>query len=512
MTIVNLINSKDTLTAIFAIALLDVLVKNCGYPFHLQISRKEFLNELVKRFPERPPMRYSRVQKLILGAIEEWNQTLCKTSRHKEDLGFIRDMHRLLTYKGYIFPEVKPEDASVLNPSDNLKSIEEVQKEEQIAHAAKLQELVRRGRPQDLKEANKLMKIMAGFKDDTLVESRAKVAEDLDRLRRKADIFTEMLSQSERAGTLDTSDETLVDLFSALKVAQPKIQKIITEEHDDDAAVQDLLKLNDSVNLLIEKYNLLKSGDIANASNIKVGSTGSSVQQQFSLIDFDDDDTTATPEPQRAVDDLLGDLNSLSFNNPPPTNYGHGGDITLGTTSPPPPSLGKQQSSGPNYDIFAQLSQPAPSQQTASTSSNFDLLADFGSSASQQLAPQQQQFNTQVHSSQRFVVNESQNVKIEIEVVRESAKTVRAKALFSNMKPSAVSNVQFLVAVPKSIQLRLEAQSGSFIPSFGKDSVTQVFRLDSATQGTPLKIKWKLNYSVNGTPIEETSTYTLPQV
>jgi hypothetical protein len=103
---------------LLALALLDICVKNCGYPFHLQISTKEFLNELVRRFPERPPMRPSRVQHRILESIEEWRQTICQTSRYKEDLGHIRDMHRLLLYKGYMFPEIRHEDAAVLNPSD----------------------------------------------------------------------------------------------------------------------------------------------------------------------------------------------------------------------------------------------------------------------------------------------------------------------------------------------------------------------------------------------------------
>ena len=98
--------------------LLDICVKNCGYPFHLQISTKEFLNELVRRFPERPPVHPTRVQSRILELIEEWRQTICQTSRYKEDLGFVRDMHRLLSYKGYMFPEVRKEDAAVLNPSD----------------------------------------------------------------------------------------------------------------------------------------------------------------------------------------------------------------------------------------------------------------------------------------------------------------------------------------------------------------------------------------------------------
>lgn len=65
-------------------------------------------------------MRASRVQQKILEAIEEWRQTICETSRYKEDLGFIRDMHRLLSYKGYVFPKVRREDAAVLNPSDVL--------------------------------------------------------------------------------------------------------------------------------------------------------------------------------------------------------------------------------------------------------------------------------------------------------------------------------------------------------------------------------------------------------
>ena len=73
---------------------------------------------MVRRFPERPPLRPSRVQMKILAAIEEWTQTICKTSKYKEDLGFIRDMHRLLSYKRYVFPEVRKEDAAVLNPSD----------------------------------------------------------------------------------------------------------------------------------------------------------------------------------------------------------------------------------------------------------------------------------------------------------------------------------------------------------------------------------------------------------
>jgi hypothetical protein len=49
--------------------------------------------------------------------IQEWYLTMCKTSRYKEDLVHIKDMHRLLSFKGYRFPQVKNDSASVLNPT-----------------------------------------------------------------------------------------------------------------------------------------------------------------------------------------------------------------------------------------------------------------------------------------------------------------------------------------------------------------------------------------------------------
>ena len=149
------------------------------------------------------------MQNKILELIEEWRLTICQTSRYKEDLGFIRDMHRLLSYKGYMFPEIRKEDAAVLNPSDvriggaaveitltgeqNLRSAEEMEEEEREAQSAKLQELIRRGGPQDLQEANKLMKVMAGYDTRNKTDWRAKAAEEVSRIQQKARILEEML-------------------------------------------------------------------------------------------------------------------------------------------------------------------------------------------------------------------------------------------------------------------------------------------------------------------------------
>ncbi|KAL2013992.1 hypothetical protein VTN00DRAFT_1517 [Thermoascus crustaceus] len=380
ITIVHLINSRNQNVSLLALALLDICVKNCGYPFHLQISTKEFLNELVRRFPERPPLRPSRVQHRILESIEEWRQTICQTSRYKEDLGFIRDMHRLLLYKGYTFPEIRHEDAAVLNPSDNLRSAEEMEEEERAAQSAKLQELIRRGGPEDLQEANRLMKIMAGYDTRHKTDYRAKAAEEVAKVQQKAKILEEML-QSIKPGDKIAEGDVFEELANALQSAHPKIQKMCEEESDDAEAVRKLLEINDSIHRTIERYKLVKKGDFDGASRIPKGTLGTSTgvsktaNNELSLIDFDPEPSSngnasasaPAPAPQ-GTSSLENDLLGLSFQDQP---QAPSGSVSLGfntsmppSSSPTPPIQQQPAAVKPNYDILSSLSSSRASSQT----------------------------------------------------------------------------------------------------------------------------------------------------
>jgi ADP-ribosylation factor-binding protein GGA len=103
MAAVRMVNHRNPHVSILALALIDSLVQSCGYPVHLQVATKEFLNELVRRFPERPPPFPGPVMQRILELIHSWKEGICSASRWKEDLGNIRDMHRLLSFKGRQF-------------------------------------------------------------------------------------------------------------------------------------------------------------------------------------------------------------------------------------------------------------------------------------------------------------------------------------------------------------------------------------------------------------------------
>lgn len=528
ISVVKLVNSRDPQVSELALTLLDYLVKNCGYPVHLQISRKEFLNELVKRFPERPPPAYSRVQRLILGTLAEWVQTICKTARYKDDLTYIKDMYRLLRSKGYDFPAVKREDAAVLNPSDNLKSIEELQQEERLFQSAKLQELIRRGRPQDLKEANDLMKIMSGFKEDeALEETKQKVYEDLEKLSRKIDILNEMLNNATNSGTLNPNDDTLQELISTIKVSQPRVQKIIQEEEGSDK-VSSLLVLNDKINSTLVKVAQLKGEDIGKLQQ-SLASSSNKPSESMNLIDFgDDDDISGTPtEPSTALqpttndamNDLLGDLGGLSFDNSKSSNNGNSqfGIGAINLLGSPEPQSNKQL---PTHDILSGFSSPSPSQQQ---SLPFSPVSASTQTQSSNTTPQLDPFgfnftsptpttisSTNNISSSSLPLFSDSNISVEYTITSKQPE-FDALFQFSNKSSNPLVNIQLSLAVTKSFELLLQPPSSINLSPNAKNGIKQNATIKSKS-GEPfnaVKLKYKLSYSNYGTPVEASGVVTI---
>lgn len=208
----------------------------------------------------------------------------------------------------------------------NLKSAEEMEEEEREAQSAKLQELIRRGAPEDLQEANRLMKIMAGYDTRSKVDYRAKAAEDVSKIQAKAKLLEERL-EGFKAGDSMTDGDVFEELASALQSAQPKIQKMCEEESDDHEAVARLLEINDSIHRTVERYKLMKKGDLEGASKIARGehvasqAAVKSAAQELNLIDFDGEPdangpsgngsagpaaTASQSQPGGLEDDLLG--------------------------------------------------------------------------------------------------------------------------------------------------------------------------------------------------------------
>ncbi|SPO24870.1 related to GGA2 - Arf-binding protein [Ustilago trichophora] len=333
---VRKINSRNPHVGMLGLSLLDILVKNCGYPLHLQIATKEFLNEMVKRFPERPPVFPTPVQSKILELIHEWKLTLCVTSKHREDLVHIRDMHRLLTYKGYRFPNVDSRAASVMNSDNNLKSPEELEEEDRAAQGAKLQELIRRGTPKDLAQAQELMKIMSGAEPENKPDYSKQTRRELDKVQSRAILLNDMLNNA-KEGEKFVQGDAYDQIASHLRSVQPRIQKWIGDVEEGEEGAGDnmdrLLLVNDLINQVVERYKQFTKGNFGAEVVIdpsidpkKGGADAVPTAKISDLISFDDEPKAEASaagknggNKEAGSGSIMDDFASLTFDDAPST-------------------------------------------------------------------------------------------------------------------------------------------------------------------------------------------------
>jgi ADP-ribosylation factor-binding protein GGA len=93
-----------------------------------------------------------------------------------------------------------------------------MEEEEKAAQSAKLQELIRRGSPEDLQEANRLMKVMAGYDTKHKTDYRAKAAEEVGKIQQKARLLEERLQEFKQGDKIAEGDVFEVSYVNLSKV------------------------------------------------------------------------------------------------------------------------------------------------------------------------------------------------------------------------------------------------------------------------------------------------------
>jgi len=194
-----------------------------------------------------------------------------------------------------------------------LKTAEELENEDREAQSAKLQELIRRGTPRDLAQAQELMKVLAGANPDAKPDYRTQALTELNKLESKVILLNEMLdnvdvARGERFAQGDVYDQ----VASILSAARPKIQGWISNAQEDDPESLDtFLQINDQINTVLNRYDSFKKGDYVAASNpipSELSNAASGTQNDLSLIDFDDSPPSA---PSGSGASTINELESL---------------------------------------------------------------------------------------------------------------------------------------------------------------------------------------------------------
>ncbi|KAI8642095.1 hypothetical protein BD408DRAFT_482993 [Parasitella parasitica] len=514
LAIVRLVNSTKVHQAMLALTLLDNCVKNCGYPFHLQIASKEFLNNLVRRFPERPPARYAPnpvqsapenqwnhfdyvppqqflsnpVMDRILYLIKEWKIALAELSRYKEDMAHIKDMYRLLKFKGYQFPELRDSSIAALAPTETLKSAHELEEEDRVAKSAKLQELIRRGRPQDLVEANKLMKIMTGYDQKHQTNFKEKFVEELHKIQNKACLLYEMLDNMKQGDVIEEAG-TIEELKNACQSALPKIKNMLKDVEDAEK-IERLNEVNSIIKGVVLKYQDVKHGrydteyDISGKFKSESNSLSdkSAPRQPISLIDLDDafENTSSSSSPslptsgtttaKNALDDLV-DM------------FGEKATVDTSTSS---------------TDAFDMLSQTVQSSLTPPSGSNLSNL------------------NTNIdttfnhHSDQEQAKKSTNLINKNGLVIQLKAYSVgevwKLKACYSNKSTAPMDKMTLSLAAPKSMHLKMSPVSSNSVPPKSENAVTQAISIENPKK-EHLRLKYKVTYEQFGVEMEQSGVY-----
>ncbi|CAO0796871.1 unnamed protein product [Mucor circinelloides] len=524
--IVRLVNSTKVNQAMLALTLLDNCVKNCGYPFHLQIASKEFLNNLVRRFPERPPARYAPnpvqsapenqwnhfdfvpaqpcianpVIDRILYLIKEWKVALTELSRYKEDMGHIKDMYRLLKFKGYQFPELRDSSIAALAPTETLKSAHELEEEDRLAKSAKLQELIRRGRPQDLVEANKLMKIMTGYDQKHQTNFKEKFAEELHKIQNKARLLYEMLDNMKEGDVIE-EEGTMEELKNACESALPKIKNMLQDEQDD-GKIDELNEVKSIIKGVVLKYQDIKHGrydteyDISGKFKSETSSLSdkNAPRQAISLIDLDDafDNTSSSSSPSAAPSSSKNALDELA------DIFGEKTTVSSASTT------AAQQSMDP-FDLLSQSIQtntlPPSSPNLSNLNNTTSSSPIFTNTTTASSSPVSQE--EKIQKSVNLVNKNGLSIQLEAYSVGE---TWRIKAYYSNKSTAPMDKMTLLLAAPRSMHLKMSPVSSDSVPAKSEKSVTQGITIENPKK-EHLRLKYKVTYEQFGVEMEQSGDY-----
>ena len=182
-----------------ALVVTDQAMVKCGYPFHVQVGNKEYINSMIGVLHNQDFNQ--AIHKKVLSLIETWGK---RFERDHDILPLFSDVYKALLRKGTDFgsgavappsrpaaqPPSRPQPAPVLSKSES-KNVKEL--------PPKLQTIV---------EQMNLLKGNINFTNEII--DNCKTKQDMQR------------------------NETLIDLVKALKEMEPKLFELIQKASNED--------------------------------------------------------------------------------------------------------------------------------------------------------------------------------------------------------------------------------------------------------------------------------------
>lgn len=292
--LVHKIHSPQEWEALQALTVLEACMKNCGRRFHGEVGKYKFLNELIKIVSPKymGDSAPEKVKTKIVEMMYSWTIAFPDESK-------IAEAYQTLKRQGLVLcdPEL-PLDRTLI-PSSPTRPKHPVFDNEDMGKL--LAELLRSKNPEDLQEANRLIKSMVK-EDEVRVQKVTKRMHTLEEVSINVKLLTEMLSHYNKDSSSDSDREIIKELYERCDKLRLAAFKMATESEDNDTSLGDILQASDDLSRVITSYKKIVEGlPINGDSEDPQSKSGHSAEATDTLIDLAESDTPSPPHPVAAL-------------------------------------------------------------------------------------------------------------------------------------------------------------------------------------------------------------------
>uniref|UniRef100_A0A670JFF9 Golgi associated, gamma adaptin ear containing, ARF binding protein 3 n=1 Tax=Podarcis muralis TaxID=64176 RepID=A0A670JFF9_PODMU len=250
------IQSPQEWEAVQALTVLEACMKNCGQRFHNEVGKFRFLNELIKVVsPKYLGDRVSeKVKSKIIELLYSWTVALPDESK-------IKDAYYMLKRQGIVLSDPVIPAESTLIPSPPARPKNPVFDDEEKSKL--LAKLLKSKNPDDLQEANKLIKSMVK-EDEARIQKVTKRMHTLEEVNNNVKLLNEMLVHYSKEDSSEADKELMKELYDRCETKRRTLFKLASETEDNDSTLGDILQASDNLSRVINTYKRIIEGQVVN--------------------------------------------------------------------------------------------------------------------------------------------------------------------------------------------------------------------------------------------------------
>ncbi|XP_074121222.1 ADP-ribosylation factor-binding protein GGA3 isoform X4 [Sminthopsis crassicaudata] len=250
------IQSPQEWEAVQALTVLEACMKNCGRRFHNEVGKFRFLNELIKVVsPKYLGDRISeKVKAKVIELLYSWTMALPEESK-------IKDAYQMLKRQGIVQSDpLIPMDRTLI-PSPPPRPKNPVFDDEEKSKL--LAKLLKSKNPDDLQEANKLIKSMVK-EDEARIQKVTKRLHTLEEVNNNVKLLNEMLVHYSKEDSSEADKELMKELYDQCETKRRTLFKLASETEDNDSSLGDILQASDNLSRVINSYKKIIEGQVIN--------------------------------------------------------------------------------------------------------------------------------------------------------------------------------------------------------------------------------------------------------